>query len=65
LFEAFAFTRETEYGEFQTVDDPCQEKINLMFRQDLGLKVLPGHEMKMQNTAIELERKDFPEYPAK
>lgn len=53
LFEAFAFTRETEHGNYQAVD-LCQEKINLKFRQKLGSKVLPGHERQMKNIAIDL-----------
>lgn len=53
LFEELAFTRQTEFGEFMAVD-LCQEKVNKLFRDKLGKTVLPQHERKMANRAIEL-----------
>ena len=53
LFEVLAFTRSTEYGEFQAVD-LCQEKVNKKFRERLPAKAGVGFARKMKNRAIEL-----------
>ena len=55
LFETLAFTRLTEFGEFQAVD-MCQEKVNKMFRQGLPEKAGQGFESKMKNYSIRLNK---------